>query len=93
LIDSFATKATVDPGRVASLRIALLVGKPEVAILEWRERRDSNPRPPASFVYAGPMFDLEIPVVVGETVVRDQFVFADLIRVSSHAGLSSERIK
>ena len=46
-----------------------------------------------SFVYAGPMFDFEIPVVVGETVVRDQFVFADLIRVSSHAGLSSERIK
>jgi diphthamide synthase (EF-2-diphthine--ammonia ligase) len=31
-----------------------------------------------SFVYAGPMFDLEIPVVVGERVVRDQFVFADL---------------
>jgi len=38
-----------------------------------------------SFVYAGPMFDLEIPVVVGETVVRDQFVFADLTPASSRA--------
>ena len=46
-----------------------------------------------SFVYGGPMFDFEIPVVVGKRVVRDQFVFADLIRVSSHSGLSSERIK
>jgi uncharacterized protein (TIGR00290 family) len=32
-----------------------------------------------SFVYAGPMFDAAVPVSVGETVVRDQFVFADLI--------------
>lgn len=32
-----------------------------------------------SFVYAGPMFESEIPVSVGEQVVRDQFVFADLI--------------
>jgi uncharacterized protein (TIGR00290 family) len=32
-----------------------------------------------SFVYAGPMFKTEIPVSVGETVVRDQFVFADLM--------------
>jgi uncharacterized protein (TIGR00290 family) len=31
-----------------------------------------------SFVYAGPMFDREIPVVLGETVVREQFVFADV---------------
>ena len=31
-----------------------------------------------SFVYASPMFDLEIPVVAGERVVRDQFVFVDL---------------
>ena len=31
-----------------------------------------------SFVYAGPMFEHEIPVVLGERVVRDQFVFADL---------------
>ena len=46
-----------------------------------------------SFVYGGPMFDFEIPVVVGKRVVRDQFVFADLIRVSRHSGLSSERIK
>lgn len=45
-----------------------------------------------SFVYAGPMFDLEIPVVVGETVVRDQFVFADLIRGTSSRTLSSNRL-
>src|SRR5208282_4669877 len=32
-----------------------------------------------SFVYAGPMLDSVLPVSVGETVVRDQFVFADLI--------------
>jgi uncharacterized protein (TIGR00290 family) len=31
-----------------------------------------------SFVYAGPMLSEEIPVSVGETVVRDSFVFADL---------------
>ena len=31
-----------------------------------------------SFVYAGPMLIAEIPVSVGESVVRDQFVFADL---------------
>ena len=32
-----------------------------------------------SFVYAGPMFDSGIRVSVGETVVREQFVFADLM--------------
>jgi uncharacterized protein (TIGR00290 family) len=32
-----------------------------------------------SFVYAGPMFNNAIPVTVGPTVARDQFVFADLI--------------
>jgi uncharacterized protein (TIGR00290 family) len=32
-----------------------------------------------SFVYAGPMLDGALPVSVGETVVRDQFVFTDLI--------------
>jgi uncharacterized protein (TIGR00290 family) len=32
-----------------------------------------------SFVYAGPMLDAVIPVAVGETVTREQFVFADLI--------------
>jgi uncharacterized protein (TIGR00290 family) len=31
-----------------------------------------------SFVYAGPMLSADIPVSVGERVVRDQFVFADL---------------
>ena len=32
-----------------------------------------------SFVYAGPMLNGVVPVSVGSTVVRDQFVFADLI--------------
>jgi uncharacterized protein (TIGR00290 family) len=32
-----------------------------------------------SFVYAGPMFHAAMPVTIGETVARDQFVFADLI--------------
>jgi uncharacterized protein (TIGR00290 family) len=31
-----------------------------------------------SFVYAGPMFEAVIPVSVGERIVQDQFVFADL---------------
>lgn len=31
-----------------------------------------------SFVYAGPMLSVDIPVSVGESIVRDQFVFADL---------------
>lgn len=32
-----------------------------------------------SFVYGGPMFDAEIPVTAGEHVVRDQFIFVDVI--------------
>jgi len=32
-----------------------------------------------SFAHAGPMFSCEIPVVGGEIVVRDSFVFADLL--------------
>jgi uncharacterized protein (TIGR00290 family) len=36
-----------------------------------------------SFVYAGPMFNCEIDVIAGETVVRDQFAFADLIPAAS----------
>ena len=32
-----------------------------------------------SFVYAGPMLKGMVPVSVGECIVRDQFVFADLI--------------
>ena len=32
-----------------------------------------------SFVYAGPMLDGLLPVAVGPAVVRDQFVFTDLI--------------
>jgi uncharacterized protein (TIGR00290 family) len=31
-----------------------------------------------TFIYAGPMLSADIPVSVGESVVRDQFVFADL---------------
>jgi hypothetical protein len=30
-------------------------------------------------VYGGPMFDSAIEISVGETVVREQFVFADLM--------------
>ena len=32
-----------------------------------------------SFVYAGPMFRHNLPIVVGEIVTRDRFVFADLM--------------
>ena len=32
-----------------------------------------------SFVYAGPMLEVALAVTVEETVVRDQFVFADLV--------------
>ena len=42
-----------------------------------------------SFVYAGPMLNQEIAVLLGETVVRDQFVFADLIPASLAATPSS----
>ena len=35
-----------------------------------------------SFVYAGPMLTAEIPVLLGETVVRDHFVFADLALIA-----------
>jgi diphthamide synthase (EF-2-diphthine--ammonia ligase) len=31
-----------------------------------------------SFVYAGPMLNEEIPISLGEMVVRGQFVFVDL---------------
>jgi len=42
-----------------------------------------------SFVYAGPMLNQEIPVLLGETVVRDQFVFADLTPAGFAASPSS----
>lgn len=42
-----------------------------------------------SFVYAGPMLNQEIPVLLGETVVRDQFVFADLMPAGVAATPSS----
>jgi uncharacterized protein (TIGR00290 family) len=38
-----------------------------------------------SFVYAGPMFESEIAVVPGETVIREHFAFADLVPVESPA--------
>jgi uncharacterized protein (TIGR00290 family) len=42
-----------------------------------------------SFVYAGPMLHQEIPVALGETVVRNQFVFANLMPASVAATPSS----
>jgi uncharacterized protein (TIGR00290 family) len=42
-----------------------------------------------SFAYAGPMFSSEIGVLPGETVARDQFVFADLIPASPRLEVSS----
>lgn len=38
-----------------------------------------------SFVYAGPMFNHEIPVTVGERVQRDGFWYADLFEAASLA--------
>jgi uncharacterized protein (TIGR00290 family) len=43
-----------------------------------------------SFVYAGPMLSVDIPVSVGENVVRDQFVFADLNPATMAATPSSQ---
>ena len=34
-----------------------------------------------SFVYAGPMFKSAVSVAVGETVLRDQFAFSDLVGI------------
>jgi len=44
-----------------------------------------------SFVYAGPMLSADIPVSVGESVVRDHFVFADLQPAVSADGFSAAR--
>ena len=43
-----------------------------------------------SFVYAGPMLSAKIPVSVGESVVRDQFVFSDLSLATMAATPSSQ---
>src|SRR5713226_7644280 len=43
-----------------------------------------------SFVYAGPMLSAKIPVSVGESVIRDQFVFADLSLTTMAATPSSQ---
>jgi uncharacterized protein (TIGR00290 family) len=37
-----------------------------------------------SFVYGGPMLSAVLPVSVGESVVRDQFVFADVMSAGVH---------
>ncbi|OLE10538.1 MAG: ATP-binding protein [Acidobacteria bacterium 13_1_20CM_4_56_7] len=42
-----------------------------------------------SFVYAGPMFSREIPVIVGETLTRDQFVFADVIPAGAKSAIEA----
>lgn len=39
-----------------------------------------------SFVYAGPMFSREIPVVTGERVQRDGFWFCDVAPADGHIG-------
>jgi len=43
-----------------------------------------------SFVYAGPMLSAEIPVSVGKSVVRDQFVFSDRSLATMAATPSSQ---
>jgi len=43
-----------------------------------------------SFAYAGPMFQREIEVSVGEVVTRDGFVFADLTRAASRRAGGSQ---
>jgi diphthamide synthase (EF-2-diphthine--ammonia ligase) len=45
-----------------------------------------------SFVYGGPMLNQEIQVALGETVVRHQFVFADLIPAGPAATPSSQSL-
>jgi diphthamide synthase (EF-2-diphthine--ammonia ligase) len=45
-----------------------------------------------SFVYAGPMLNQEIPIMLEETVVRDQFVFADLVPAGLAATPSSQSL-
>lgn len=42
-----------------------------------------------SFVYAGPMFDWEISVVPGESMLRDHFAFADLIAANVPAAANA----
>jgi diphthamide synthase (EF-2-diphthine--ammonia ligase) len=39
-----------------------------------------------SFVYAGPMFRQEIPIVIGERVQRDGFWFCDVAAANAHLG-------
>jgi len=39
-----------------------------------------------SFVYGGPMLNDMVSVTVGETVIRDQFVFADLMATQAEPG-------
>ena len=58
------------------------VGRDFDEALLWDLPQEVDPRGERgefhSFVYRGPMLNTVLPVSVGETVVRDQFVFADL---------------
>jgi diphthamide synthase (EF-2-diphthine--ammonia ligase) len=38
-----------------------------------------------SFVYGGPMFSRQLPIVAGENVERDGFWFADVLAAGGHA--------
>jgi uncharacterized protein (TIGR00290 family) len=46
-----------------------------------------------SFVYAGPMFRREIGVLPGEKVMRDHFVYADLIAAGSSRTIDSDSLE
>jgi uncharacterized protein (TIGR00290 family) len=46
-----------------------------------------------SFVYAGPMFDSEIGIEVGEKITKDHFVFTDLIPVECCTPAPSSRLR
>ena len=48
-------------------------------ILSWSSGKDSAFAEFHSFVWAGPMFAVPVPVIPGPVVERDGFVFADLL--------------
>jgi diphthamide synthase (EF-2-diphthine--ammonia ligase) len=43
-----------------------------------------------TFVYAGPMFRAPIPIVTGESLERDGFIFADLLPAGANAAKPAE---
>jgi diphthamide synthase (EF-2-diphthine--ammonia ligase) len=45
-----------------------------------------------SFVYDGPMLKYPLSVTTGETVVRDRFIFADLISLSAAGNYSTLKV-